>query len=239
MKNSLKKDVLKKLENNSSAYTFITNLMADNTVYLFGGAIRDFFDNTLCSSRDLDFVVEAKQNQKLDISQYFHDFKDISYTKNRYEGYKVVFNDKLTIDIWNLADTWAFKNKKLYPSAENLMKSVYLNVDALVYSLNYEKFLNNCDVEYLQIKQKRILDIVYDETPYEDLNLLRALVFCQKYAFELSERLNNKMITYIGNHNHYNDAIDNFIELQKSHYKTLLLERKDICYFIQHIYCEK
>lgn len=234
MKNSLKQAVFKKLESNSAACAFISNLMDDAAVYLFGGAIRDFIDNDLCSSRDLDFVVEGRQNRTLDIVEYLQDFKDISYLKNRYDGYKIFFSNNITIDIWNLNDTWAFRTNKLYPSAENLMKSVYLNVDALVYSLNSENFLNNCDVEYLEIKKKRMLDIVFDETPYEDLNLLRALVFCRKYTLDLSEELNNKLISYMDNH--YNNAIDNFIELQMSHYSTVLLEREDLNHILQNIY---
>jgi len=226
MSRNLTIEIIKKLKHNKSAYSFITNLMSDANVYLFGGAIRDFFDDRLDQSRDLDFVVEAKHNDSIDIQKYILDFTDVIYKKNRYDGYKINFENSVTMDIWNLNDTWAFRNYKLSPSPENLIKSVYLNVDALVYSLNYESFLENCDDIYFQVRKERILDIVFDETPYEGLNLLRALVFQKKYSLNLSEELKAKLLDYIKNNK--NIAIDNFINIQMSHYNNIILNKNDL-----------
>jgi len=202
------------------------NILSDSTVYLFGGAIRDYLNGELDYSRDLDFVIDSGNGVSIDISKYIAGFTDVSYKTNRFNGYKIKFRNYIDIDIWNLNDTWAFKNDKLYPSAENLIKSVYLNIDALVYSLNQDIFLNNCDVKYSQIKKDRMLDIVFDETPYEELNLLRALVFHKKYSLFFSKILRKRLLHYYNSDQ--NIAVYRLMELQKEHYNTVLLNKYDL-----------
>lgn len=234
MKNNLSKAILEKFECDSSAHTFLTNLMSDATVYLFGGAIRDFLDGRLDSSRDIDLVVESKDDRSnINIEEYLQSLEKISYKKNRYDGYKIIFSNFLTVDIWNLKDTWAFKTNKLAPSATNLMKSVYLNVDALVYSLNNNSFLNNCDFTYRDIIKNNLIDIIFEDTPYEDLNLLRALVFRKKYSLELSSKINYRLTNYIANNE--TSVIDSFLNLQISHYNEILLDQVELAHMLYHI----
>lgn len=233
MNNNLSKAILEKFECDASAYTFLTNLMSNATVYLFGGAIRDFLDGRLDSSRDIDLVIEAKESSCINIEEYLEPLEKISYRKNRYDGYKIIFSNFITVDIWNLKDTWAFKTNRLTPSATNLMKSVYLNVDALVYSLNNDSFLNNCDFTYRDIIKNNLIDIVFEDTPYEDLNLLRALVLRKKYSLELSSKINYRLTNYIANNE--TSVIDSFLNLQMSHYNEILLDQVELTHMLYHI----
>lgn len=141
-------------------------------------------------------------------------------------GYKIVFENNLVFDVWNLEDTWAFKTKRLPMSAENLMKSVYLNIDSLVYSVNTDTYLKSCDELYSAIKRDRQIDILYDETPFEHLNLLRALVLRKKYDMLLSERLKTKFNEFYALYRR--DTIKLLLELELSHYNSMILSEREL-----------
>lgn len=228
MNSYLTETLFSQLKSNFPAHAFLTSLMSDATVYLFGGAVRDFLDERLDTARDIDLVVESKSDSPIDILSYLDNLESVSYKKNRYDGYKINFTNHTIIDIWNLKDTWAFREKKLPPSAPNLMKSVYLNVDALVYSLNSDTFLDDCHIRYIDIIKKGLLDIVLEDTPYESLNLLRALVFQKKYSLNFSSKLNHRFIDYIENDEL--SAIDNFVNLQQDHYNQVLLDKLELAH---------
>ena len=103
------------------------------------------------------------------------------------------------------------------------MKSVYLNVDALVYSLNSNTYLEDCNDFYLKIN---VLDIVFDQTPYEELNLLRALVFKDRYSLNVSQILRDKINELLkGRKTSYKLLKD----LQNQHYNQILLDDKKPC----------
>lgn len=225
MKRTLKDSLYAKIENVHTAYGFLQSIMQDATVYLFGGGVRDYLDDTLDISRDLDFVIESKSS-KLDISKYIVDCEYVSYSKNRFGGYKIVFENNLVFDVWNLEDTWAFKTKRLQMSAENLMESVYLNIDSLVYSVNTGTYLKSCDELYSAIKRDRQIDILYDETPFEYLNLLRALVLRKKYDMLLSERLKTKLNEFYALYR--SDTIKLLLELELSHYNSMILSEREL-----------
>jgi len=61
MNNHLTKAIFKMFEQDSSSHTFLNSLLMDATVYLFGGAVRDFLDGKLESARDIDFMVESRE----------------------------------------------------------------------------------------------------------------------------------------------------------------------------------
>jgi hypothetical protein len=171
-------------------------------------------------------VIESNVNDKLDILNYLESLENTTYKKNRYDGYKVKFNNRIAVDVWNLKDTWAFRSNKLTATATNLMKSVYLNIDALVYSLSDDTFLDNCNISYLDIINKHLLDIVFDETPFEELNLLRALVFRKRYSLELSPKLTKRLMYYIKNDK--SSTINSFMKLQIEHYNQVVISQTEL-----------
>ena len=225
MKQTLKDSLYAKIENVHPAHSFLQSIMQDATVYLFGGGVRDYLDDTLDISRDLDFVIESKSS-KLDISKYIVDCECVSYSKNRFGGYKIVFANSLVFDVWNLEDTWAFKTNRLSMSAENLMESVYLNIDSLVYSVTTDTYLKGCDKLYSTMKKERQIDILYDETPFEHLNLLRALVLRKKYDMLLSERLKTKFNNLYASRGH--EIIELLLDLELSHYNYPILSEHEL-----------
>ena len=226
MKDQLTKKIESQFACNASAQYFLKNIMKNAEVYLFGGAVRDYLDGKIDASRDIDIVVESNTNTSIDILEIIKQLNDTTFKINRFNGYKINFNNQLYVDIWNLLDTWAFKTNEIEPSALNLMKSVYLNIDALVYSLNNSTYLNNCDIIYENTIKNNKLDIVFDKTPYEDLNLLRALVFQKKYSLKFSQKLSNRIIQYIRENE--NSVIDNFMKIQIIHYNQVVISNNEI-----------
>lgn len=203
------------------ATEFLSEILSEASVYVFGGAVRDYLNKTFDTARDVDLVIESNNSNKVDIGYYLDYLNIVSFKKNRFNGYKVFFGN-LVVDIWNLQDTWAFQNTYLESSPENLMKSVYLNVDALVYSLNSNTYLENCNDLYSKIN---VLDIVFDQTPYEELNLLRALVFKDRYSLNVSQILRDKINELLkGSKTSYKLLKD----LQNQHYNQILLDDKKL-----------
>ncbi len=220
MKNMLIKSLYSKLKTDKDSYNFIMNLMNCCDLYLFGGGVRDLLNNNLDNIRDLDFVMKSKNNEMINLESYIPD--NINFKKNRFNGYKIFF-DNLIIDIWDIENTWAFKSNLLNGSVENLLDSVYLNIDALLYYLNENRYINNCDETYKKIKQ---LDIILEETPYEKLNLLRAIIYKNKYSLKISNNLKKRFYNYVYEDNE--SLINDFMILQKEHYNHYIYTKQEL-----------
>ena len=221
MINNLADAIKERFACDPKATEFLSEILSEASVYVFGGAVRDYLNKTFDTARDVDLVIESNNSNKVDIGYYLDYLNIVSFKKNRFNGYKVFFGN-LVVDIWNLQDTWAFQNTYLESSPENLMKSVYLNVDALVYSLNSNTYLENCNDLYSKIN---VLDIVFDQTPYEELNLLRALVFKDRYSLNVSQILRDKINELLkGSKTSYKLLKD----LQNQHYNQILLDDKKL-----------
>lgn len=220
MKNMLIKSLYSKLKTDKDSYNFIMKLMNCYDLYLFGGGVRDLLNNSLEQVRDLDFVIKSKNNEEINLESYIPD--NITFKKNRFNGYKIYF-DNLIIDIWDIKNTWAFKSNLLDNSVENLLDSVYLNIDALLYYLNENKYINNCDETYKKIKQ---LDIILEETPYEKLNLLRAIIYKNKYSLKMSNKLKEKFYKYV--YPNKEGLINEFMKLQKEHYNYYVYDKQEL-----------
>ena len=101
------------------------------------------------------------------------------------------------MDIWDVAETWAFQKHFIEVEDEDyfehLTDSVYLNIDAIAYDLSNDKWN---DSGYRKAMELNILDLVLAENPYIELNLLRAMVLRRKYNMQYSEKLKNVILTY-------------------------------------------
>lgn len=186
MEKILKNELYKKLEKNSTLIEFIDSIQKRAELYLFGGAVRDFLVNNFDNFRDLDFVVKFQSN-KDKIENFFPNNKKISYSKNKFDGYKIKFSN-VSVDIWELKDTWNFTNPEDI-SPENLLNSVFLNLDKLLYSVNKKKYINNCDKEFHKILQEKYIDIQFEKNPFFELNILRCIHLKREYSLKYSEKI--------------------------------------------------
>lgn len=173
------------------AKNVIIRLLEEGNLLLFGGAVRNYYENQYrIMPRDFDIVV-CTNNDKLD--QYFY---NAPYTRNRYGGYKIDVYP-VGFDIWSINSTWAFKTGIVEtPNVENLTKTVFLNYDSIVYNLSTGEVY---DEHYLKARESRKLDIVLEKNPFPELNILRSLIFKMRYDMRFSESLYDYMRAWRAN----------------------------------------
>lgn len=222
----IKNQITLLLEDYIEASNFITSLSEIGDLLFFGGSIRDCYINSGYDSLPRDFDIAIKFDPDLNDSKF--DFTNLiekySYRKNRFGGFKVLI-DNIEFDIWDMNNTWAFKEKKVVPSEENLTKTVYLNVDGIVYNYNKEILYFN---ELNESLEKKVIDIVLQDNPQKKLNLLRAMIFKKKYSLNYSEQLITefeKLIILEEEH-----IISDLYKIQIAHYKESRLSYEDIKY---------
>ena len=226
----LKNQLIFMLGKNIQTLSFIEELSEVGDLLFFGGSIRDIciFPNNPPSPRDFDIAIKFKNKEKFESIK-----NNYEYRKNRFGGYKFKISN-VEFDIWNIENTWAFNHTDLKVSEENLAKSVYLNIDGIVFNFNksivYDESFDD------SIKHSKI-DIILEDNPQVELNLLRALVFKEKYKEELnlsfSNRLKNIFRKYLEDREF--DFIDYLYEIQSSHYKNEYFSKEDIKSELQHI----
>ena len=202
--------------------SLINQLENYGELFLFGGAIREYNDTKFSKiPRDFDIVINKKdKNLNLD-----NILKKFSYKKNRFNGYKLKI-DSLEFDIWELENTWAFKENKVKclqgEYSKKLQETVFLNIDSLVYNLNTQELY---DDKYMDAMKKKELDVVLEENPFKELNLIRALIFKRKYNMSLSKQLKSIFKDYVRSNDNY---INSLYEIQFKHYNEYKLDKNTI-----------
>lgn len=138
--------------------------------------------------------------------------------------------DSLEFDIWDMNNTWAFKEKKVASAEENLTKTVYLSVDGIVFNYNKDVLYYN---ELNKSLKYKVLDVVLQENPQKELNLLRAMIFKKKYNLRYSIKLIDefKSMLLLGEQK----LVADLYNIQLSHYKEERLSECDIKFELSSI----
>lgn len=189
-------------------------------IIIFGGVVRDYIWGIDCQPRDVDIVLDAFEKIEItDIAAIVErQLPNCTIGFNRFGGIKI--KKCLEIDLWLLKDTWAFRTGRLTPNIDNLLKSVYLNIDAYAFNLSKTHFI--CDCQMAEIPEN--IDIMMKQSFNEDLNLLRAMIYSQKYNMLLSPQIIDRLKERI--HLEKNLwAI--FSKLQEEHYKECIIDFSD------------
>jgi len=221
----IKTELVSLLKMREDTLEFITELSEVGDLLFFGGSIRHvYFEKIEDYPRDFDIAIKFRNKNKFNEVINKYDFK-----VNRFGGYK--FNISNTeFDVWDLNNTWAFKNTYLRACEENLVKSVFLNVDGIVFNFNKSKLYDYGITQTIKTKE---IDILLPNNPQVELNLLRALIFKKKYNFELSSRL-KKLLNDFNNKGN-NEFLEQLHSLQFSHYKTEKISKLEIANEIMYI----
>ena len=175
-----------------SAWKIYQMLLQTGDIYVMGGLLREFRDNhQITELRDADFAVNIK-NKEI----WSNLLSQISHKRNRFGGYKFSCSG-LIIDIWDVRETWAF-SKGIIKVNDNdyftyLPNSVFLNIDALVYDLQNNRW--NDDIYQKAVKSGE-LGIILKENPFEKLNVLRAMILRKRYSMRYSAELANVILKY-------------------------------------------
>lgn len=227
---NIKNQLICLLGKDSNTLNFIEELTNVGDLLFFGGSIRDIcmFPDNPPLPRDFDIAIKFKDTREFELITRRYDYK-----KNRFGGYKFKVAN-IEFDVWDLENTWAFNNTNLQASEENLAKSVYLNIDGIVYNFNKSKIYD--ELFRTSIKACK-LDVNLEVNPQVELNLLRALVFKdkykEKYKLNFSSKLKNIFKEYLEDESV--ELVDNLYNLQCTHYKKDYLSKEKIQYELQHI----
>lgn len=211
------------------AEKLIQQLEKTGELLLFGGVVREYIDNRFQRlPRDFDIVVN-KANQGTDLDSVLIDF---DFKKNRFDGYKITV-DNLEFDIWEIQNTWAFKENKINCSKKdypyNLPETVFLNIDSLAYNLNKREFYGD---RYRNAMNEKILDVVLYDNPFKELNLLRSIIFKIKYQLNYSKKLVQIIREYICEENNY---LNELYKVQFTHYHCEKITKSRLDYEIKSI----
>lgn len=184
-------DLYLKRKGEKSITELYKNLKSIGNLYIMGGFARELYNfsktGKIENVRDIDIVIDTMGNTNL----FNNIIKKYNYNINKFGGYKIIFNN-LKIDVWEINNTWAFKENIIKYDRSNMGKdlqnTVFLNYDSIVYDVNNEKFYFE---QYMNCLSERILDIVLKDNPHIYLNLVRALEFKLKTGYTFSYRLRN------------------------------------------------
>lgn len=202
----------------------ITELEKKFRVIIFGGAIRDILFGHESEIRDIDLVlypIKQADDSRQDIllKNIIHKNCEKKYTKNRFDGYKIK-GTMTTLDVWLLKDTWAFRQNIIPTSPQNLLKSVYLNIDAYAWDYSFRRFISDCD----RTKNYKI-DVVLEASACEDLNLIRAVALSRKYDMYLSDKIRRKLQEML---KHWCSIEMDIFSIEMKHYGDVVVTQKDI-----------
>src|ERR1043166_1003713 len=132
-------------------------------------------------ARDIDIVIAVDRDSLESTVQPW------IARRTRFGGLHLAVENQ-RVDIWTLCDTWAFRERKveLPCSPENLIKTVFLSIDAIAVDIHTNAVYASV---YRETLRRAELDIVLRENPYPALCVLRALVFMREYGLRASRRL--------------------------------------------------
>jgi hypothetical protein len=201
---------------------FRDNLEKFGDVILFGGAVRDFGHYNK-APRDIDIVINTSNPTFVENFLFGKNVK-----KNRFGGYKVKVSS-LSVDIWLLPFTWAFREGIVEVSVEKLTKTVFLNFDSIVFDTSNQKIY---DGGFSESIETNTLDIILEKNPSPTLNILRTLVYIDRYKFYISNGLSKYMQNWIKQYSDINIASEELYRVQWSHYEQVILSRHKILSYL-------
>ncbi len=179
-------DNLKKLQENANVAQLIERLNKAGPVVILGGALRDWIVGK--TPRDIDLVLDCPNKSLEFLAQY-------KAEKNKFGGYYFKIDD-VEFDVWNLDSTWAFKKDSSFTkNLKTLTKTVFFNMDAVLYYLDTDKLQ---DDGFGQAMESKTLDIVFEPNPFPFLCVSKALCALQKYELRASDNLNRYIEEQMG-----------------------------------------
>ncbi|HXI84555.1 MAG TPA: hypothetical protein VNL17_10760 [Verrucomicrobiae bacterium] len=164
--------------------------------FLFGGCLRDLMlsrsGNML--PRDIDLVVDVPSVQELE-----EIFGAAPKRITRFGG--VAFDlDCLSIDVWPLGETWAFKNGFVGPTSfKKLPSTTFLNIEAIVAELTFKDGQRPQVYEdgFFSAISERKLEIRLEQNPFPDACIARALSLGARLGYSLGQNLTRYIVDRI------------------------------------------
>lgn len=137
---------------------FLSDVLPDGDVYLFGGLLRDLaLHGRRGFSSDIDLVVEGDWSN---CSSYL---ESLGATLNKFGGYRLNVAG-WPVDIWEARQSWAFRQGLArYEGISSLTKTTVLNWDAILMNWRTRSFVHT--EGYIDAINERVLDVVLPQNP--------------------------------------------------------------------------
>jgi len=185
---------------------------------VFGGVLRDLMtDGDACKPRDVDLVVDEHSLRRIEEA-----YAEQIVRRTRFGGLHLRIND-VPIDLWSLPHTWAFEQGHIKTDFEQLPRTTFLNVEAVIARFNPSTQTEPEIFEhgFFEAMRTRVLEINFEPNPFPELCVIRSLVCAMKLRFSIGPRL----ASYISRQASYCDD-ERFEQVQESHYGYSPIDRK-------------
>lgn len=182
-------------------------------VYVFSGVIRNYFLK-ITDNRDIDIIYDGE----IEIETYFKDFK---WRKNSYGGYKVSIDD-LSLDIWQLQNTWAlhYQGTFDFDLAKFIPQTSFFNFSSIVFWYNENKFIFT--VHFERFLRDKEIELAFAPNANVGLCIVNSLYYSDK----LKMRLGHKLVKYVKQK--YARGSNDYEKVQLEHFGMILYTPKDI-----------
>jgi len=159
---ALRKRILRFFSHESQSRQEITSFLDQCLIYgnplIFGGCLRDIAIFGIKEfGSDIDIVFDGEKRLLGEICEPYR------FSLNKYGGYRGSLQN-WDIDIWPLAETWAFREGLVdLTGIESLLKTTIMNWDAIVFDWKNKKLISK--ESYLKDLNEGYLDIILEENP--------------------------------------------------------------------------
>jgi len=183
----------------------LSQLCKNGDVAVFGGVVRDIALGSIIRLKsDVDVVVRSYPGFNL-----YKVIEPFSPKKNSFGGYRLSL-DKWYVDVWELSDTWAFKEGLVNGRGfEDLLRTTFFTWDSIVYHLNKRRLI--CADDYLLNLSTKILDINLEKNPNIEGSVVRALRMLIKH----NARFTRSLSEYVYLHG-MEIGVDRILEIDKN-----------------------
>lgn len=215
---SIKQAVEEYLYDYPPALELFQKFMEVGSVYLIGGVLREYKDkNRIEELRDVDIIINIQHHK-----QWRELLEKYQPERNHFGGYKFLCSGFI-VDVWEVEKTWAFRENKIDFNEEKILeilpKTVFLNIDSIIYDLCHDGWYDSI---YREANETGVIDVVLEENPHIDLNILRAMILRRKYSM----RYSNKLKEIVQKEFNMDEClIDMLYEIQASRYHKEILSK--------------
>ncbi len=222
--NSLCRSVLQKI------HDYDQNHYYDQNSFLCGGAVRD-----ILLSNEPNVIIP----RDLDIIFWYGDIKEIAnsfagYVKrwNCYGGLSIQIRD-WSFDLWQLEDTWAFKEKHVaVKGIADFPKTTFLNIDAVAIQLFAEKGKRRSIYSkgFFEAILQKTIEINFEDNPNPTMCIVRSLRISSRHRFLIGRKLAKYIV-------HYANQVEpeELLKLYQARYQSPFVSVDEICSYIKSI----
>ena len=150
-------------------------------------------------------------------------YQDTNLANVNFDGYKFYCTGFL-VDVWEVENTWAYRENIIVFDKLNYLRTlpetVFLNMDSIIYDMKNDIWY---DEIYQEAKRSGILDVVLEDNPHLDLNILRAMILKRRYKMSYSNKLKQIIKREVEMDNTF---IKDMLRIQEERYHDTILSEE-------------